>query len=194
MLVNIFANLDLHSVIQNYLNISQQGRDLLEVLLERRNSSTSYPFSANLGPHEDDFLTYDCFPGCGCDCIPSEYRSDVWRGSYFHLTRNNEFRFFNPLSDPFPENLFPGNNFEKFVETVFGEGISPGKFAVEHSLFLYALAKTQISLREILSKTVFRTYHYHQLHLLAQPTSCECCCASLTCVRASLFSASPGTF
>jgi len=54
------------------------------------------------------------------------------------------------------------------VETVFGDGISPGKLAVGHSLFLYALAKTQISLREILSKAGYRTYHYHQLHLLAQ--------------------------
>jgi len=54
------------------------------------------------------------------------------------------------------------------VETVFGEGIAPGKLAIEHSLFLYALAKTQISLREILSKVGYRTYHYQQLHLLAQ--------------------------
>jgi len=85
------------------------------------------------------------------------------------LTRNDEIRFFNPLSDPFTANLFPGNNFsETFVETVFEEGISPGKFAVEPSLFLYALAKTQIFIREILSKAGYRTYHYHQLHLLAQ--------------------------
>jgi len=57
LLTFFLANLDLHSVIQHHLDISQQGRDLLEVLFERRNSSISYPFSANLGPHEDDFLT-----------------------------------------------------------------------------------------------------------------------------------------
>ena len=170
LLVNIFlANLDLHSVIHHHLGISPQGRDLLDILFERRNSSISYPFSANLGPYEDDFLTYDCFPGCGCDCNLAEYRSYVRRGSYCHLTRNNEIHFFNPLSDPFPANLFPGYNFsETSVETVFEQGISPGKFAVEHSLFLYALAKTQISLREILSKVGYRTYHFHQLRLLAQ--------------------------
>jgi len=173
LLINIFlADLDLHTAIQNHLEISRHGRALLEVFFERRNYNYypfCYPFSANLGPHEDDFLTYACFPGCGCDCIPFEYRLDVRRCSYFHLTCTNEIRFFNPLSESFPGNLFPGHNFsEEFVKAVFGQGIAPGKLAVEHSLFLYALAKTQISLREILSKVGVRTYHYHQLHLLAQ--------------------------
>jgi len=76
------------------------------------------------------------------------------------LTRNNEIRFFNPLSDPFPANLFPGNYFSKeFVKTVFGERISPGKLSIEHSLFLYALSKTQIYLREILSKIGYLFIH-----------------------------------
>jgi len=93
----------------------------------------------------------------------------VRRGSYFHLTRNNEIRFFDPVLESFPGNVFPGHHFSKwFVKTVFGQGIAPGKLAIEHSLFLYALAKTQISIREILSKVGVRTYHYHQLHLLAQ--------------------------
>jgi len=173
LLLNILlANLDLHTAIQNFSGTSCQGRDLLAVLLERRNVSTppfSYPFSANLGPHEDDFLTYACFPGCGCDSVPSDYQPIIWRSSYFHLTRANEIRYFNPISEEtFPANVFPGICLTpNFPETTFGQGITPGKLAVE-SLFLYALAKTQISLREILSKVGLRTYHYRQLHLLAQ--------------------------
>ena len=173
MFINILlANLDLYTAIQNFWGISCQGRDLLAVLLERRNVSTSpfsYPFSANLGPHEDDFLTYACFPGCGCDSVPSDYKPIICRGSYFHLTRANEIRYFNPiLEETFLANVFSGICLSPlFPETIFGRGITPGKLAVE-SLFLYALAKTQISLREILSKVGYRTYHYQQLHLLAQ--------------------------
>jgi len=164
LLINIFvASLDFHTAIQNYLGTSRQGRYLLAVFLERRNVSTSpfsYPFSANLGPHEDDFLTYACFSCCGCDSVPADYKPVIWRSSYFHLTRANEIRYFNPiLKETFPANVFPGICLTpNFPESIFGQGITPGKLAVE-SLFLYALAKTQISLREILSKVGLRTYH-----------------------------------
>ena len=52
-------------------------------MTDKSRPSFSLSFLLKWDPDEDDFLTYRCFPGCGCDHIPSNYAEVIRRYSFF---------------------------------------------------------------------------------------------------------------